>query len=193
MIINASGGNADAVMTVAQALSDTQKTQARTNIGALSSADSAVKSANIASNAVSTAKIANANVTRAKLANDALYSPATTFNSNRAIALTDLGKTLWPQWSSAGATYTLSLTANVSSALPAGFEVAIAYVIPNCKVQLSVSGVRMIHAGDGQIAGSSETKTLTIPEIGNMIALKKFDTSSSAGDLWIVTGNVEVV
>ena len=193
MIINASGGNADAVMTVAQTLSDTQKTQARTNIGALSSAAGAVAATNLGSNAVETAKIKDANVTRAKLANDALYSPATTFNSNRAIALTDLGKTLWPQWSSAGATYTLSLTANVSSALPVGFEVAIAYIISNCKAQISVSGVRMVHAGDGQIVGSTETKTLTIPEIGNMIALKKFDTQSSAGDLWIVTGNVEVV
>ena len=42
MIINASGGNADAVMTVAQTLSDTQKTQARTNIGALSDTDGSV-------------------------------------------------------------------------------------------------------------------------------------------------------
>lgn len=193
MIINASGGNADAVMTVAQTLSDTQKAQARTNIGALSSANGAVAATNLASNAVETAKIKDANVTRAKLANDALYSPAATFNSNRAIALTDLGKTLWPQWNSAGVTYTLSLTADVSRALPVGFEVAIAYIISNCKAQISVSGVRMVHAGDGQIAGSSETKTLTIPEIGNMIVLKKFDTQSSAGDLWIVTGNVEVV
>lgn len=42
MIINASGGNADAVMTVAQTLSDTQKIQARTNIGALSDTDGSV-------------------------------------------------------------------------------------------------------------------------------------------------------
>ena len=193
MIINASGGNADAVMTVAQTLSDTQKTQARTNIGALSSASGAVAAANLASNAVSTAKIANANVTRAKLANDALYSPTATFNSNRAIALTDLGKTLWPQWSSAGATYTLSLTADVSNALPVGFEVAIVYMITSCKVRLSISGVRMVHAGDGQIVNPNETKTLAIPEIGNMIALKKIDNGGSSGDLWLVTGNVEVV
>ena len=163
------------------------------NIGALSSANGAVAAANLASNAVETVKIKDANVTRAKLANDALYSPTATFNSNRAIALTDLGKTLWPQWSSAGGTYTLSLTADVSSALPAGFEVAIAYIISNCKVQLSVSGVRMVHVGDGQIISPNVTKTLTIPEIGGMIALKKFDTQSSAGDLWIITGNVEVV
>lgn len=60
MIINASGGNADAVMTVAQTLSDTQKTQARTNIGALSSAAGAVE----------TEKIKDKNVTAAKLADE---------------------------------------------------------------------------------------------------------------------------
>lgn len=163
------------------------------NIGALSSANGAVAAKNLASNAVETAKIKNANVTRDKLANDALYSPTATFNSNRAIALTDLGKTLWPQWSSAGATYTLSLTADVSNALPVGFEVAIVYMITSCKVRLSVSGVRMVHAGDGQIVNPNETKTLVITEIGNMIALKKMDNGGSSGDLWLVTGNVEVV
>lgn len=60
MIINASGGNADAVMTVAQTLSDTQKIQARTNIGALSSAAGAVE----------TEKIKDKNVTAAKLADE---------------------------------------------------------------------------------------------------------------------------
>lgn len=137
--------------------------------------------------------VKNGVVTRAKLANDALYSPTATFNSDRAIALTDLGKTLWPQGSSAGATYTLSLTANVSSALPVGFEVAIVYIITSCKVRLSVSGVRMVHAGDGQVANPNDTTTFTIPEIGNMIALKKIDNGGSVGDLWLVTGNVEVV
>ena len=72
MIINASGGNADAVMTVAQTLSDTQKTQARTNIGALSSANGAVAAANLASNAVETAKIKDKAVTMAKLADHAV-------------------------------------------------------------------------------------------------------------------------
>lgn len=192
MIINASGGNADAVMTVAQTLSDTQKTQARTNIGALSSANGAVAAANLASNAVETAKIKDANVTRAKLANDALYSPIVDVNSNRAIALTDLGKTLYPQWSSTGATYTLSLTADASSVLPTGFEVAIASLYSSNTVQLSVSGVRMVHAGDGQFINPSDVKTLTIPEVGDMIALKKFG-SGSPSDFWLVTGNVEVV
>lgn len=162
------------------------------NIGALSSANGAVAAANLASNAVETAKIKNANVTRDKLANDALYSPAVNVNSNRAIALTDLGKTLYPQWSSAGATYTLSLTADASSALPTGFEVAIASLYASNTVQLSVSGVRMVHAGDGQFINPNDVKTLSIPEIGDIIALKKF-SSGSPSDFWLVTGNVEVV
>lgn len=153
----------------------------------------AVGTAKLTDNAVTGAKIADGAVTRDKLAKDSLYSPTTNFNSNRAIALSDLGQTLWPQWSAAGATYTLSLTADVSEALPVGFEVAIAYVISNCKVQLSISGVRMVHMGDGQLAGKNETKTLTISEIGGMLALKKFDGSSTAGDLWILTGPMEVV
>lgn len=189
-------GVVSAVSTIPVASGGTGATTAaaaRANLGALSSADGAVETAKIKDKAVTAPKIAGGAVTRAKLANDALYSPTATFNSNRAIALTDLGKTLWPQWSSAGATYTLSLTANVSNALPVGFEVAIVYMITSCKVQLSVSGVRMVHAGDGQIVNSNETKTLTIPEIGNMIALKKIDNNGSSGDLWLVTGNVEVV
>lgn len=192
MIINASGGNADAVMTVAQTLSDTQKAQARTNIGALSSANGAVAATNLASNAVETAKIKDANVTRAKLANDALYSPVVAVNSNRAIALTDLGKTLYPQWSSTDNTYTLSLTADASSTLPTGFEVAIASLYSSNKVQLSVSGVRMVHAGDGQFINPNDVKTLAIPEVGDMIALKKISTGSPS-DFWLVAGNVEVV
>lgn len=152
----------------------------------------AVGTAQIADGAVTGAKIANANVTRAKLADDALYSPVVGINSNRAIALTDLGKTLYPQWRSTGATYTLSLTAVVSSALPTGFEVAIASLYGSNKVQLSVSGVRMVHAGDGQFINPNDVKTLTIPEVGDMIALKKFSTGSPS-DFWLVTGNVEVI
>lgn len=156
-------------------------------------ADATVTATQLASDAVTTAKITDANVTRAKLANNALYSPITQISANRNITTTDLGCTLVPKWVSAGATYTLSLNATISSSLPVGFEVAILYIITNCKVNLSITGIRMVHMGDGQIGGISETKTLTMSEIGGMIALKKVDTASSAGDLWVVTGPVEVV
>lgn len=151
-----------------------------------------IKTADLADGSVVASKVGNGEITRAKLANDALYSPIVAVNSNRAIVLTDLGKTLYPQWRSAGTTYTLSLTADVSSALPTGFEVAIASLYSSNEVQLSVSGVRMVHAGDGQFINPNDVKTLTIPEVGDMIALKKFGTGSPS-DFWLVTGNVEVV
>ena len=98
MIINASGGNADAVMTVAQTLSDTQKTQARTNIGALSSANGSVAAENLASNAVETAKIKDKAVTMAKLADHAVS--------------VDYTATLNTTWSGSAAPYTKEQTIN---------------------------------------------------------------------------------
>lgn len=139
------------------------------------------------------ADIADGSVNRAKLAQDALYSPVVTFTSNRAIALTDLGKTLWPQWKSGGATYTLSLTADVSNALPQGFEVAVVLPFSSHKVHLNVSGVRMIHSGDGQFVNPSMGKTLNIPEVGDTIALKKIGNDTANGDFWLLTGPVEVI
>ena len=50
----------------------------------------------------------------------------------------------------------------------------------------------MVHAGDGQFINPNDVKTLTIPEVGDMIALKKFSTGSPS-DFWLVTGNVEVI
>lgn len=193
MIINASGGNADAVMTVAQTLSDTQKTQARTNIGALSSASGAVAAANLASNAVETAKIKNANVTRAKLANDALYSPITYISADRNLAATDLGATFQPQYNSSSTTYTITITQAISTTLPLGFEFAGVYTNTKNKLKIATSGIRVLIAGEGQVANASNAKTFTIPEIGGMVAFKKVNTATTAGDLWIATGNVEVV
>ena len=193
MIINASGGNADAVMTVAQTLSDTQKTQARTNIGALSSASGAVAAANLASNAVETAKIKDANVTRAKLANDALYSPMITIASNRNVLASDLGVTIIPQYNSSATEFTLTLNQTISTALPTGFEFATVYASTHNKLKIATSGIRVLIAGEGQVADASHAKTFTIPEIGGMVAFKKIATGTTAGDQWVATGNVEVV
>ena len=193
MIINASGGNADAVMTVAQTLSDTQKTQARTNIGALSSANGAVAAKNLASNAVETAKIKNANVTRAKLANDALHSPITYISADRNLAATDLGTTLFPQYSSSSTTYTITITQAISTTLPVGFEFAGVLGSPQNKLKIATSGIRVLIAGEGQVADASHAKTFTIPDLGGMFAFKKINTGTTVGDLWVATGNVEVV
>ena len=193
MIINASGGNADAVMTVAQTLSDTQKTQARTNIGALSSSNGAVAAKNLASNAVETAKIKDANVTRAKLANDALYSPMITIASNRNVLASDLGVTIIPQYNSSATEFTLTLNQTISTALPTGFEFAAVYSSTQNKLKIATSGIRVLIAGEGQVADTSHAKTFIIPEIGGMVAFKKISTGTTAGDQWVATGNVEVV
>lgn len=193
MIINASGGNADAVMTVAQTLSDTQKAQARTNIGALSSASGAVAATNLASNAVETAKIKDAAVSRAKLADDALCSPMTYIGANRNLAATDLGATLFPQYNSSSTTYTITITQAISTTLPLGFEFAGVLGSTQNKLKIATSGIRVLIAGEGQVADASHAKTFTIPELGGMVAFKKVNTGTTAGDLWVATGNVEVV
>lgn len=194
MIINASGGNADAVMTVAQTLSDTQKTQARTNIGALSSASGAVAAANLASNAVETAKIKDAAVTRAKLANDALYSPitkptTTTYN----VVESDLGKTIVDGFSTRDNNLTWNLSKSLLDSSPIGTEIAFARTYTSKSITLSITGARIINADSGQVGGASQTVSFSLPEKGSMCALKKLENDSTYGSFWILTGNVEVV
>ena len=183
MIINASGGNADAVMTVAQTLSDTQKTQARTNIGALSSANGAVAAANLASNAVETAKIKNANVTRAKLANDALYSPIVQFGSSNATATFSIASNGKTNITNNGST-NFVLTVPNSTDIPVGFETALLrYAAKSVKITFA-SGIKVLVYGN--------TSPLTAPsftlETYAMVALKKLTS-----DTWLLTGPAEVV
>lgn len=156
-------------------------------------ADGTVGATQLASNAVITAKISDANVTRAKLANDALYSPMITVASNRNVLASDLGVTLISKYSSSATTFTLTLNQTVSTPLPKGFEFAVVYSVPQNKLKIATSGIRVLIAGEGQVADASHGKTFTIPDIGGMVALKKIDSGTTAGDLWVVTGNVEVV
>ena len=132
-------------------------------------------------------------VTRAKLANDALYSPITYVSANKNLATTDLGVTFEPQYSPSSTTYTITITQAISTTLPIGFEFAAVYVNTNNKIQVSTSGFRVLIAGEGQVADASNAKAFTIPDIGGMVAFKKVNTGTTAGDLWVVTGNVEVV
>ena len=163
------------------------------NIGALSSANGAVAAENLANNAVETEKIKNANVTRAKLANDALYSPIQYVSANRDIAITDLGKTLFSQYSSTATDWTLTLSQAISTTLPAGFEFAVGHFYTNNKIKVVLTGIRVMIAGEGQKDGASSTVTIRPSEVGQMIAFKRIDAASSVGDYWIVTGAVEVV
>ena len=131
-------------------------------------------------------------VTRAKLANDALYSPIVQVTANRNIATTDLGKTLLANYSSTNATRTLTLNATVSATLPVGFECAVCRMWTFSACQIKFSGVRVTFDGAQQIS-KADTKTVNLPDLGSMIALKKLETNASAGDVWLLTGNVEVV
>ena len=152
-----------------------------------------VKTGNIESGAVSTAKLADGAVTRAKLAKDALYSPMITIAFNRDVLASDLGVTIIPQYNSSATEFTLTLNQTISTALPTGFEFAAVYSSTQNKLKIATSGIRVLIAGEGQVADTSHAKTFIIPEIGGMVAFKKIGTGTTAGDLWVATGNVEVV
>ena len=183
MIINASGGNADAVMTVAQTLSDTQKTQARTNIGALSSANGAVAAKNLASNAVSTAKIADGAVTFAKLANDAKYSPIVQFGNSNATATFSIASNGKTNITNNGST-DFVLTVPNTTDIPIGFETAL--------LRYSAKSVKITFASGLKVLVYGNTSPLTAPsftlETYAMVALKKLTS-----DTWLLTGPAEVV
>lgn len=142
---------------------------------------------------VPTSAYQNASVTRAKLANNALYSPMVYISANRNLTATDLGATLTPQYKSSSTIYTITITQDISTTLPTGFEFACVLSNVLNKIQIATSGIRVLIAGEGQIATADKAKTFTIPELGGMIAFKKVNTGSTAGDLWVATGNVEVV
>ena len=188
MIINASGGNADAVMTVAQTLSDTQKTQARTNIGALSSASGAVAAANLASNAVETAKIKNAAVTFDKLANDAKCSPLKFFSGNSyTIAAEDIGRTIM-NTSGDNNEKTVNLTYDVSHSLPMGTVIAV--MRPEANVT-KISFGENLRVG---IPGNATWLTAPTVSISNRFSTVALTLKSlGAQDYWFLTGDVEVV
>lgn len=136
--------------------------------------------------------VKNGVVTRAKLANDALYSPvenvsAEVENFTRALTVSDLGKTL-----ACRGTYgiTFTLTQTNSTKMPAGTEIAIFDYTGNTQ-KITGTDVRMVIADDGTVA-KNRSFTFSADKFG-MIALKKLFPDNTNGDLWLVTGNVEVV
>lgn len=154
--------------------------------------EKAVSTTKLADEAVTAAKIAPNAVSRDKLADDALYSPVVLLTTNRNLALTDLGKTLLSNYSASDATRTITLTQAISTNLPVGFECAICRMWNNSKCRVSFSGVRVTFAGQ-QIASAASPKTVNLPEMGSMVALKKMESNSSSGDVWLLTGSAEVV
>lgn len=123
------------------------------------------------------------------------YSRVEKTNRNQTYTLTviDNCKTFWDRWSSDSSmnTVTWSLTAANSANMPAGTEFRFTYVyVQNC--YLSISGVRCEHTDLGEFVTKNTSATVTFP-IRSIITLKKIDANTSAGDVWILSGNVELV
>lgn len=139
--------------------------------------------------------IIDKSVTRAKLADDALYSPIKRWSGNRSFVADDLGKTLWPTYSSSEVTYTLTLDAAASALFTDGAELAIAQMMEYNHVKVSFSGIRVVVQGEGFVSDKVNSKTAVASlEQGGMIALKKMSTDSDGtyGDLWLLTGSADI-
>lgn len=137
------------------------------------------------------ADIVDKSIKRSMLADDALYSPvvnvsAEVTNFIRALTVSDLGKTL-----ACRGTYgiTFTLTQANSAQMPAGTEIAIFDYTGNTQ-KITGTDVRMCVADDAAVKNRSFA--FSADRFG-MIALKKLFPDNTNGDLWLVTGNVEVV
>ena len=142
---------------------------------------------------IPTSAYQNTSITRAKLAQDALYSPVKKITADRNIGADDIGKTLRPEYYPSSTSFTLTLDAASSTSLPTGSEIAVCRVYNQNKVNIAFSGVRVIYLVGGRIANKDDNVTVTIPDVGGMLAIKKMEIDSEYGDLWLLTGNAEVV
>ena len=150
-------------------------------------ADKCVDEFKLDDESVTTPKVADSAITRAKLAQDALYSPTVNTNT-RNITVSDLGALIYNTYNNS-ATYTLT-QAN-STNIPRYGEIAFArWGVSNIDVLIVADGVRFGITGNDTLLKNA---TLRITEPFGMVALKKLSPSSTDGDAWLVTGNVEVV
>lgn len=121
------------------------------------------------------------------------YSPIAKAQGAQTYELTsaDVGKTFWEQWNSSLSeqTVTFSLTQANSANMPIGAEIAISRHY-SAHTYLKIGAGLRVHYID-PIEERLE-HTIEIPKYG-MIALKKFDANTTFGDVWLLTGNVEVV
>lgn len=148
-------------------------------------------SGGIASESIGTKQIANSAVTREKLAPDALYSPVID-NTSSAYALTTnaLGKTIFSRGSGE---CVITMSKSVSNALPVGAEFAVFYY-DGSSLKIEIEGARLALTGESGMLGSVNTTIgVRISEKYGMVALKKLYPQVQYGDIWSITGNVEVV
>lgn len=155
-----------------------------------------VTEAMIGSGAVTTAKLGAGAVTGAKLTVDselteklipALYSPVKSITgASYSIAAADAGKTLCINAAATAVTITLGGTA--STAMPAGTEIAIAFIAGASAAVTFASAVRVLWAEREALTGGV---SVTLPAAGAMCAIKKIAADSTNGDLWLLTGAFE--
>lgn len=124
------------------------------------------------------------------------YSPVFRLSpgASHAITSADSGKTFVDSHSSTASTLDILLTLSQadSSAFPVGAEIALTSI--NSKsTKLTVSGVRLFNADAGSIGSAGGSATIQIKHRG-MAAIKKIESNNATyGDVWLLTGNVEVV
>ena len=158
--------------------------------GSLVAADAGVDyQAPIEAGEITAEKIADASVQRSKLATDALYSPWKAAQGSTDITAADIGCTFKNGY---GQTYELVIAQANSASIPEGAEIAAyAYGEADAVLTVKAEGVRLLLDGDETLYPSGTT--VRVAGANSMIALKKFLTSAANGDVWIITGNVEVV
>ncbi len=173
----------------------TNKTWSSSKIDSELTALDNVKQDTLGAGDVTTNMLAAGAVTRAKLANDALYSPlgiisATPYN----VTLSDIGKTLRPAWAIHSSPITVNLTQSNSGSIPIGTEIAL-FNLFLTEITIATSGVRMAVSGETGTDGlfGNGAHQFKISEPNSLVALKKIDTVADLGDIWLLTGNVEVV
>ena len=169
-------GVVSAVSTIPVASGGTGATAAaaaRANLGALSSANGAVTHENLSVSA------------RCGLVISA--------SAGKNLENSDAGNTYYAGWTSTGSVKTWTLNAELSAAISNGFAVAFTELWPSDKTRISISGVRLLHRGEGTLLGKSQSAVLGLVERCNMIALQKMSTDATNGDVWLITGDVEVI
>ena len=155
-------------------------------------ANGSVSGAKIADGAVSVGKIADGSVTRAKLASDALHSPGKDVkglasSSTYALNSSDAGLTLW--YSGGPTDFLFTISRENSASMIQHSEIAI-FRIDSGRIKLQFGSNMLV--GIQGIPDWLQAPTLEIAERFGMIALKYIANLGDI-DLWLVTGNVEVV
>lgn len=119
-----------------------------------------------------------------------MYSPLQDGVSTRNLTVADIGKTIKGSWNVAMA---LTLTQANSTQMPNGAEFAVIRygTSSGADVTITSDGIRFVLNGDDQVYSSGTI--VKVSEAFGTIVLKKVAPSSTTGDLWLVTGNVEVV